>query len=98
MVFPGRAVVLRLSGTHGSLDVFSVYFPTGDSAHLDVMVEAGLDPAGRKVSNFELREALRRRLALQVWPREQIMSVIAGDFNFVTAAADRMCASSASAT
>ena len=98
VIFPGRAIVLRLNGDQGAVDIFSVYFPTGDSAHTDDMKEAGYDPAIRTVSNFELREALRHRLAQRMRPRDQVMTLLAGDFNFVTSATDRFCASSASAT
>ena len=98
IIFPGRAAVLRLTGVLGSLDIYSVYFPTGDSSHAEDMLEAGYDPSVRVVSNFELREALRRRLASRMRPRDQTMSVIAGDFNFVTFPTDRICASSSTAT
>ncbi|CAK0812334.1 unnamed protein product, partial [Prorocentrum cordatum] len=74
-----------------------VCFPTWDSAHVDDVIEAGFDPVGRRVSKLELREALRRRLAVQVRPRDQIMSMIVGDFNFMASEADRTCKSSAAA-
>ena len=50
--------------------------------------------AGRAISNRELREALCRRLAAQIRPRTQVMTLIAGDFNFVVDPTDRICASS----
>ena len=98
VVFPGRAAVLRLAGTSGCLDIFSAYLPTGDSTHADDVKEAGYDPSGRVVSNFALRDAVLRRIALQVRPREQTMSLIVGDLNSVTCDADRMCTSSVAVT
>jgi len=94
VLFPGRALRLRLSGAQGSLDIISVYFPTGDSTHEDDIREAGFEVGGRTVSNFELREALCRRLALRIRPRDQGVTVIAGDFNFVVNPLDRLCTSS----
>ena len=70
IIFPGRAAVLHLAGEHGSLDIFSVYFHTGSSTPAEDLVEAGFNPDGRVASNFELREALRRRLARHVKPRD----------------------------
>jgi len=98
VIFPGRAAVLHLAGEHGSLDIFSVYFHTGGPAPVEDMVEAGFDPGGRVASNFELREALRHRLARHIRPRDRVMSIIGGDFNHVVDPSDRICPSAAAAT
>ena len=98
VIFPGRAAVLHLAGTQGTLDIFTVYFHTGAAALAGDLLEAGFDPAGRVVSNFELRGALRHRIAHRIKPRDQVMSLISGDFNYVVHAADRICPSAASNT
>ena len=98
VVFPGRAAVLRLSGIHGCLDVFTVYLPTGDSARPDDLREAGYGAAERRATNFELRDAVRCRVASQVRARYGTMTVIAGDFNYVTRTNDRVCTTAATPT
>ena len=98
VIFPGRAAVLRLDGALGSLDIYSVYFHTGHSAPLEDALEAGYDANARVPSDFELREALRRRLVRALRPRDRALSFIGGDFNYVLQAADRVCTTRAAAT
>ena len=98
IIFPGRAAVLHLVGKAGSLDIYSVYFQTGGSTPPADICAAGFDPHGRSISTFELRESLRRRLALKIRSKDQSLTLMGGDFNYATDAHDRMCTSSASYT
>ena len=98
VIFPGRAAVLRLEGSQGSLDIYSIYMHTGDCAPLADVLEAGYDPNGRNPSNFELREVLRRRIARAMRPRDLVHSILAGDFNYVARPTERTCTATATAT
>ncbi len=70
-VVPGEVACLRLQGEHGCLDLYSVYFPTG---------MAGIG----EESNFDKRCACRTRLANHLRAPEQVLSIVGGDFNYVT--------------
>ena len=89
IIIPGRAAVLRLRGNLGFLDIFAVYFPTGP-------VVLDHDPSLRNLdgvlpsSNFELRMTMRRILAWAILPAHQVLSVMAGDFNWVARPEDRV--------
>ncbi|CAK0902774.1 unnamed protein product, partial [Prorocentrum cordatum] len=98
IIFPGRAAVLRLDGGQGSLDIYTVYFHTGDSTPAEDVVEAGFDPAQRVPSNFELREALRHRLARRLRPCEEALSILGGGFHHVLRPPERVCISTGAAT
>ena len=91
VVFPGRAAVLHLTGSLGALDIFSVYFHTGDSIPIEDLLEAGYDPVTRPPSSAELRQALRRRISNHIKPRHSFLSLLSGGFNFVIGPGDRKC-------
>ena len=66
----GRAAILRLEGTHGSVDIVTVYMPTGGA---------------RKE-----RDGIRDRLLRFLRPPSSTLTILIGDWNFVTARTDRL--------
>ena len=75
-ISPGEAGVLRLSGPKGQLDLFTLYFPTGNQ--------------GRgNHSLFNLRTALRSKVDRALRSSSVALSIVGGDFNYVTDKADR---------
>ena len=63
IILPGRAAVLRLSGKHGALDLFIVYFHTGVHVSPQDLKDAGLNVQEQHVTSAHLREALRHRIS-----------------------------------
>ena len=59
---------------------------------------AGLQHLGRTPSFKELRNALRCRLAQKISNKEEVLTILGGDFNYVTDASDRRCTSSATSS
>ncbi len=85
---PGRLARLRLQGGSGTLDLVAAYFPTGtrkrlhdDTVHDDLHAA---DPALRQ-QRQQLVVGIRRLLDPEV-----ALTVLAGDFNFVTCLRDRL--------
>ena len=72
----GEAAVLRLYGKDGNLDIFSTYFPTGSQACNGESLK-------------QKREQLRERLADYVQGHSDVLSILAGGFNWVTDKEDR---------
>jgi len=72
----GEIGCLRLYGDEGDLDLFSIYLPTGNQARGG----AGLQ---------QLRDQRRATMAEGLRPNTQALTVIAGDFNYVTDPEDR---------
>ena len=89
IIIPGRAAVLRLRGTSGHLDIFAVYFPTGPIVLDEDIALQNLDGT-LPSSNFGLRMIMRRILARAILPAHEVLSILAGDFNWVTHADDRI--------
>ena len=92
-LIPGRAAVLRLRGPLGALDLWCLYFPTGTSG---VVVPHG-SPAN---SDPDLpvrrqRADMRTRLASALSPSSSTLSVLMGDFIWVTQDDDRFTKSTA---
>ena len=85
-IVPGRAAVLRLRGPSGSLDLWAVYFATGIAAELHPQDNA--PPA--LVSTLRQRRHMRLRIAGAASPPGRVLTVIAGDFNWVTDPHDRI--------
>ena len=79
-IVPGNVARLRLRGPSGALDLFCVYFPTGDATYSEERKQAVLE-----ISN-------------NVFPKEEVLSLMAGDFNFVENVHDRLCTSSGELT
>ena len=98
VLWPGRAGRLRLRGREGALDLIACYFHSGAT-----VMEADLygDPDAQRTScsSFPvLRALLRDRLARHVANASQVLSILGGDFNWVTDAADRRTRSGATAS
>ena len=94
VVLPGRSAILHLAGPDGSLDLVVVYFHTGADLHPQDVLDAGLHRVARPPGAPDLREALRHRLATRLRCRDEVLTVIAGDFNYVSHPDDRFCVSS----
>ena len=73
--------MLRLSGPAGNLDIFSVYFPTGNQA-------TSHDDEPRS-SLFQQRCQLRQQISEHLQPHYSALSLIGGDFNYVVEKTDR---------
>ena len=97
IIIPGRAAVLRLRGSLGYLDIFVVYFPTRPIV-LDGDVAFQNQDGTLSSSSFELRMRMRRILARAILPAHEVLSVIGGDFNWVTRAEDRVALANATAS
>jgi len=74
-VAQGEVSCLRLFGKEGDLDLFSIYMPTGNQAR-----EGNLRTA---------RDTLRSKISMTLRPRTHALSILAGDFNYVTDPEDR---------
>ena len=72
----GEAAILRLQGDEGNLDICCTYFPTGNQGNDDS-------------SLFQLRSDLRTNIAANIGNPEEALSLVAGDFNYVTDREDR---------
>ena len=84
---PGRLARLSLLGPDGRLDVVAAYFPTGTKA--PILPEGVEEVEGQEeLSLRKQREALAREVRSHLRP-SQALSVVAGDFNFVTDCRDR---------
>jgi hypothetical protein len=90
---PGRLASLQLYGAEGALDITACYMPTGVARALRSESERSCPstphlpealPAALRVQ----REALCRRLPALLRPGRSL-SIVAGDFNFVTTVNDR---------
>ena len=75
-ISPGEAAVLQLAGPNGQLDICSIYFPTGNQAR-----------GGNSL--LQLRSALRMKIAQILRPASLALSLVGGDFNYVTDKVDR---------
>ena len=75
---PGRIGRLRLRGVEGNLDIYSIYLTTGESPTEDAAARA------------RSLHILNHHLA----PKSTTLSIISGDWNFVTKEHDRWCHSS----
>ena len=80
----GRAGVLRMDGPAGSLDLIVVYFPTGSG-------QATFDNADEtdQVPMPVQRARLRAKIGHALRPSTTSLTVVAGDFNWVTEPGDR---------
>ena len=92
ILVPGRAAVLRLAGPNGSLDLFSLYFATGMSG---MVQPRGAAPSPDQVEAIDAsarrqRRLMRNDLASSIRPPDKALSVLMGDFNWVTDHEDRV--------
>jgi len=79
----GEALTLQLSGTRGNLDIHSIYAPTGNQRY------PGMSLFARLVE-------VRTKISYLVRPSSSVLTLIGGDFNYVTRIEDRFSMSSAS--
>ena len=92
-VDPGRLAVLQLRGDEGALDLAVCYMPTGDPRSLGTTTGepcpgTPLLPEVHPAALRAQREALCRRIPPMLNPN-QVLTIVAGDFNFVLTATDR---------
>ena len=88
---PGRLAVLRLWGASGCLDVVSCYMPTGRAHELHPGEATAAPPQHSDPPPAALRaqrEALAYKIQGLLRPSSSL-TLLAGDFNFVTASCDR---------
>ena len=86
-LLPGRLAKLPLRGIDGALDIIVAYFPTGTRRMLDGLPSSS--PPEPEVSLRRQREDLSRLLRRQL-STQKVLTIVAGDFNFVHATEDRM--------
>ena len=85
----GRAAILRLKGPQGALDVHAVSFATRKSTILQTVTESGQGQSEH--SNIRRqRQSMRCRMANHCLPQNTCLTVMAGDFNWVTTPQDRV--------
>ena len=75
-ISPGEMACLQLTGSSGNLDLFSIYFPTGNQAtHGSTLTEK--------------RNLCRSILANHIRPNNESLSIVGGDLDFCVAMDDR---------
>ncbi|CAK0812881.1 unnamed protein product, partial [Prorocentrum cordatum] len=91
-IWRGRAAKLCLRGASGTLDLIVDYFPSGSQANPPDTDLAGIPARFRAgLNNFPaMRAYMRQLLANNVKARSQCLTVLGGDFNYVTDDADRV--------
>ena len=93
---PGRAAVLQLRGTGGALDLHVVYFATGEPG---MVQPRGMDvPGNVDAAVREQRRSMRSILAAAMSPRADVLSMVMGDFNWVTRPEDRVAKTTGACT
>ena len=95
VIWPGRAAKLSLQGLEGALDLMVAYFHTGNVVtEYDLF---GVHPAARVTctSFAALRSQLRLRLSNAVAPRNSVLTILFGDFNWVRTGSDRISTTTA---
>ncbi len=75
----GEAAVLQLQGANGNLDLYTLYLPTGNAAC----------SAEEKTSLLAMRNNIRKKMAERIKAPHQALSILGGDFNYVTQEFDR---------
>ena len=80
---PGRAAVLRLKGPQGALDIRAVYITTGIAAPLHAAHST--PQTGSFQDNIRMqRQHTRLKIASATTPATHALTVLTGDFNWVT--------------
>ena len=77
----GRVCSLRLRGSQGRLDITGVYMPTGTAEDLE----------GTAASIRSLRREAHAAVGRAMACHKAALTIITGDFNYVTEEADRVC-------
>ena len=78
-IHKGEAAVLQLQGCEGNLDLFSVYLPTGNAGSSEQ----------ERLSLLQQRCNIRKKIADRTKPVHGALSIVGGDFNYVTEEKDR---------
>ena len=81
-IIPGRAGRLSCRGPSGSIDIYSLYFHTGNS-------DSSLLGSGADLSPTTLRRQMREILHRGSSRPDKVWSLFAGDFNWVVDRTDR---------
>ena len=71
----GYAACLRLRGPSGALDIFCIYMPTGSGSTIYT----------------KYRKNIMLNISNCICPKEEVLSIMAGDWNFVEHDSDRWC-------
>jgi hypothetical protein len=71
----GYAACLRLRGPSGALDIFCIYMPTGSGSTIYT----------------KYRKNIMLNISKCICPKEEVLSIMAGDWNFVEHDSDRWC-------
>ena len=71
----GEAGLLRLKGPEGNLDLVACYFPTGNQAEEEALPQQ--------------RIILQGKIASHIRDGHDTLTLLGGDFNYVTASEDR---------
>jgi exonuclease III len=87
VITPGRAAVLRLKGAQGCLDLWVTYFATGKQG--EIQTSASCNDADSTLSITTQRRNMRESIATRISPRNNVLTIIAGDFNWVAQEHDR---------
>ena len=78
-IHKGEAAILQLQGSEGNLDLFTVYMPTGNAASTDQ----------ERKSLLLQRCNIRTKIADRIKSPHGALSIIGGDFNYVTGNRER---------
>jgi len=78
-IHKGEAAMLQLQGKEGNLDLFSIYLPTGKAGSTEQ----------EKLSLLQQRGNIRRKVADRIKLPHSALSILGGDFNYVTGDQDR---------
>ena len=76
----GTAAIMRLQGKEGNLDIAPIYLPTGNQGETE----------GGRRSLLSLRSEIRTKIARHIRSRHAALTILGGDFNYVTEREDRM--------
>lgn len=98
VILPGRAAMLKLRGPSGALDLVVTYFPTGDQPAGDDLYGFSAAECEHASAFHELRGCLRSRLSRALSPRASALTLLGGDFNYVTDEFDRVSTTTAAST
>ncbi len=76
---PGRAALLKLRGDKGALDIWTLYFATGNKGLVHANTREEEDMQVRRQ-----RQHMRQQVAAHLSDKSQVLSISGGDFNWVT--------------
>ena len=88
-VWKGRALKVSLRGRKGCLDIWSVYFPTGDAITANDLYDVPLRDQLNCRHFVDLRNLMRNRMRASLSSSLEAASVVGGGFNYVIDSGDR---------